>query len=505
MKKWTSLFTLALACAVLFAFAAAFADGGSDVLTISQVADAVSMDPHRTNDQNSANIMGQMYDTLVDLDADMNVIPKLATEWTQIDDLTWEFKLRQGVRFHNGEELKASDVKFTFDRHTNPETAAPAAFMLTTLESTEVVDDYTVRFHTKAPNAALLFNLTHVDMGILSEKAVTEAGDNYNDAPVGTGPFKFVSWAKNQQIVLERFDDYFLGAAPLSRLVFRIIPEGATSLAELMTGGVDIVLNLGTQYASQFVPGSGISLLKVPIFNVRYLSFDERQEPFGNPLVRQAINYAINRDALVAVAYSGSAAVANGVLNPAVHGAKADIEGYAYDPEKAKELLTEAGYPDGFASTLYVDTDEIQQRVATILQSQLAQVGIKIEIQTMEWGAFLEATAKGLPMFVLSWTTVTADADNGMYALFHSSAWGSSGNRSFYKNERVDELLDTARTEFDDAKRVAMYHEAQELIVADAPWAPLIMPQYLIGISDKVQGFVPTPTIFFKYYQVTKE
>ncbi len=506
MKRLKSTLAIVLSIVCLLSLLAGCGGnkGSADTLVVAQTSDIISLDPHKTNDSFSSTAIVQIYDCLVDLDTEMNIVPGIATEWYQVDDTTWEFKLREGVKFHNGDELKASDVKFTFDRHIDPETAAPAAFMLSSLESVEIIDDYTVRFHTTEPCASLPYNLTHDDMAILSEKAVTEAGDAYGENPVGTGPFKFVSWTKNQEMVLERFDDYYQGPAALSKIVIRIIPESATAIAELKTGGVDIVLNLSSQYASQFSEGSGLVLEQFPVFTAVYLSFDMRQEPFDNVLVRQAINYAIDKESIIKMAYGGYAEELVGPLPPQVHGASQDLEGYTYDVEKAKELLTEAGYPDGFSTTLYVDTDEVNNKVATVIQSQLKEINIDVQLQVLEWGAFLEQTAQGLPMFLLSWTTVTADADNGMYALFHSSAQGSQGNRTFYANERVDELLDSARAEFDEEARLAMYAEASQIIVDDAAWASLVVKQYLVGMNDKVQGFVPMPTTFFDYYTVSK-
>lgn len=177
----------------------------------------------------------------------MNVIPSLATEWEQVDELTWLFHLKKGVLFHNGEEMKASDVVFSFNRLINPETAAPAAFMLSVIDEVSAEDDYTVKLVTKTPFAPLLYNLTHNACSVISEKVVTESGDGYGQNPVGTGPFKFLEWKKNQQISFESNQDYFIGPAQVDKLVFRIIPESSTAISELKTGGVDIVLDRSSQ------------------------------------------------------------------------------------------------------------------------------------------------------------------------------------------------------------------------------------------------------------------
>ena len=468
-----------------------------DTLIVGNPLDAVSLDPHRTNDAASALPMFQIYDTLVKLSPEMTIVPGLASEWTQIDDLTLEFKLRQGVQFHNGEELKASDVKFTFERHIDPATAAPAAFMLSTLAEVKVVDDYTVQFITKEPCASLLYNLTHVDMGILSEKAVTEAGDEYANNPVGTGPYKFVSWKKNQEIRLTRNDAYFGEPAKTPNVTIRIIPEGATMMAELQTGGVDMALNVGSQFVPMFQPGTGLKLEQFNTFTIKYLAFDHRVAPFDDVRVRQAINYATNKEAIVKVAYAGAAEPLSGPLPKNINGFNETLVPYAYDVEKAKALLAEAGYPDGFSTTLYISDKEIDTKLATVLQAQLKDVGITVDIQVIEWGTYLQKTAEGLPLFIMGWTTVTADADNGLYANFHSSAHGSQGNRSFYTNEQVDALLDGGRAEFDQDARKALYQDACRMIYDDAAWDFLAAELYNMGLRENVQGFVPMSTTFF--------
>lgn len=479
------------------------ASGKGNVLTVAQNADAVTLDPHKTNDHSSANVTEQIYNTLVDLTPDIKIKPSLAESWKQVNDTTWEFKLRKGVKFHNGEELKASDVKFTFDRLLDKKTAAPGAFVLNPVKETKVVDDYTVQIITNQPFAPILYNLTHVATSILNEKAVKEGGDNYGLHPVGTGPFKFVKWDKNSQIELAKNNDYFEGPAKLDKIVYRIIPESATALAEIRTGGVDMVMELPPEQVKQLESGQDVKVDKAPGFAVKYLSFDTREKPFNDPRVRQAINYAINKDEVVKGAYSGLATVANGPLSPAVNGAKKDLPGYGNDLEKAKQLLAEAGYPNGFESTLYLSNADLDKKIATITQAQLGKIGIKLNQQVMEWGAFLDKTGKGVPMFILSWITVTGDADNGMYALFHSKNFGGPGNRSFYKNEEVDKLLDAGQSETNPEKRQQDYFKAQELIVKDAPWAFLTVGQNVVGLNKRVQGFINMPTQTYKFYPVS--
>lgn len=477
--------------------------GNSNTFTVAQSADAVTLDPQKTNDSASANVMNQIYDRLVKLNKDMKIEPELAQSWKQINSTTWQFNLRHGVKFSNGEELKASDVKFTFDRLLDPKTASPGAFVLAPVSQVKVIDDYTVQIITKKPFAPILYNLSHTATSILNQKAVESEGSNYGQKPVGTGPFTFVSWEKSSQIVLSKNKDYFAGAPKLDKVVFRIIPETETQVAELRTGEVDAVLNLSADSLAQLKSANNVTIDKVPAFSVKYLGFDEQMKPFNDVRVRQAINYAIDKNALIKAAYNGTAVPEKGPLAPGVNGYDPNVQGYPYDPAKAKQLLAEAGYPNGFSTTIYVSNEAPDPKIATLIQSQLGQVGIKVNQQVMEWGAFLDKTAKGVPMFLLDWITVTGDADNGLYANFNSVNFGGPGNRQFYKNPKVDQLLNDAQAETDPAKRQQEYAQAQEQIVKDAPWAFLAVPQNIVAVNKRVQGFVNMPTQNYYFQNVS--
>ncbi len=506
MKKFIKSISILLASILLISGCSGNkqTDSGKN-LVVSQFADAVTLDPHKTNDAASATPMKQIYNTLIALDDNMQPAPSLATEWKALDDFTWEFKLAKGVKFHNGEEMKASDVEFTIKRFINPETATVAGFMLSSVSDVKVIDDYTVQLITKVPFASIIYNLTHVSTSILNEKAVTEAGNDYGIKPVGTGPFKFVEWKRNQEIVMEKNEDYFMPPTQIDKITFRIIPEGATSFSELKTGGVDVVLDVQTQYKEQFDADQELELIDFLTFSTRYLAFDHRQEPFNDVRVRKAVNYATDKDAIIRVAYDGNADILAQPMTPKINGYDDTIKPYEYDVEKAKQLLAEAGYPDGFSSILYLSDKEEDNKLATILQSQLKEVGINVDLQVLEWGAYLDKVAEGVPMFLLGWTTVTADADNGMYSNFHSSAFGKQGNRIYYNNPVIDDLLDKGRTEFDSQKRTDNYKEVSKIVSEDAVWDFLVMKKYLVGTSKKVKNFKPSPTTIFDFYSVTIE
>ncbi len=276
-------------------------------------------------------------------------------------------------------------------------------------------------------------------------------------------------------------------------MIIRGIPENTVRAIELETGGVDIAYNIDPTDEFRLTGVPGLRLDKSQTLSTSYIGFNVQKEPFNDVRVRQAINYALDVEAVVDYIYTGQAAPAGGPLAPLVWGA-IDVEGYQFDPEKAKALLAEAGYPNGFSTTIWTNDNPLRMQIAEMFQADLAEIGVDVEVLIVPWATYLEDTALGKhDMFILGWGTVTADADYGMYALFHSSQHGDPGNRTFYSNPRVDELLDAGRRETDPEKRMAIYHEVQEVIVEDAPWAFLINTSAVNGLRDYVEGFWPHP------------
>ncbi|HEY8424826.1 MAG TPA: glutathione ABC transporter substrate-binding protein [Limnochordales bacterium] len=475
-------------------------------LVVAQGADAVSLDPHRTNDQPSSRVMRQIYDTLLVQGEDLQLYPGLATEWRQLSPTRWEFKIRQGVRFHNGDVLTAHDVKFTFDRLRDPATAAPGAFILSPVANVEVVDDYTIVIETSYPFAPLLNHLAHTTTSILSRNAVTRAGDAYGTrVVVGTGPFRFEEWVTGSHIVLSRNPDYWGGEVKPGRVVFRAIPEGTVRAIELETGAVDLAYNIEPQDELRLADVPGIDLVRVETLSTTYIGFNARKPPFNDARVRQAINHAINVDAIIEHIYTGQASRAAGPISQMVWGAHPELRPYEYNPERARQLLAEAGYPNGFKTTIWTNDNPLRMQIAEVVQSDLRKVGIDVEVNVMEWGAYLRETAQGNhDMFILGWVTVTADADYGLYSLFHSSTFGDPGNRTFWSHPRVDELLDLGRTTADPQVRLRAYREAQEIIVREAPWVFLLFLTEVTGVRSNVTGFVPHPAGHHRLQQVVK-
>lgn len=476
------------------------ASGGD--LIIAELSDAQSLDPHGSNDVSSSNVQSNLYETLVNRDANGELVPGLAESWTQVDELTWEFKLKQGVTFHDGEAFNAEAVKTSFDRILDPKVASPRAFLFEMVTEVKVIDDSTVQFVTEYPFSPLLAHLTHNGGGVISPKSIAEdyaameadssvvAGSVIGTNPVGTGPFKFVSWTPGTEIKLEKFAEYAGTPAHVNSVTFKVVPEMATRVAELQSGFAHIIGTVEPGQVANVNATDGATVLETPSSSLTYIGFNTKKAPFDNPKVRQAISKAIDRTTLIDGIYEGYGIPAISPLSPGIFGYTEDVTSMAYNLDEAKALLEEAGFADGFSTTIWTNDNPARQNVAIVLQEELKKINVDVKIEVLEWGAYLEKTAAGEhDMFILGWSNATNDADYGLYALFHSSQHGDPGNRSFFTSAKVDELLDAGRREVDPAAREAIYKEALQLISDESPMAFVLHPYNLTGVSDKVQGF----------------
>lgn len=479
-------------------------EGGGGDLIIAELSDAQSLDPHGSNDIPSSNVAANIYEQLVSRDAEGNLIPFLATSWEQKDELTWEFKLKDGVVFHDGEKFNAEAVKKNLDRIRDPEIGSPRAYLFEMITDVKVIDDLTVQIVTEYPFSPLLAHLTHPGGGMISPKAIEadyeamksssdgKAGSYINQNPTGTGPFKFVSWEPGTQIKLERFKDYSGPgkAAKVDTVTFKVVPESGTRIAELESGYAHIIGTVEPGQVEKVNSLSNASVNETPAASITYIGFNLKKEPFNNKLVRQAISKAVDRKSLIEGIYEGHGVEAISPMSPGVFGYTDDLPSMEYNIEEAKKLLAEAGYANGFKTTIWTNDNPARQNVAIVLQEELKKLNIELNIEVLEWGSYLEKTAAGEhDMFILGWSNSTLDADNGLYALFHSSQQGEAGNRTFYASDKVDELLVQGRQEADPDKRAAIYKEVLQNLAEDAPVANVLHPSYLIGVSNDVSGF----------------
>jgi len=488
----------------LFVILSAGSAWSATELKVAQVSDIQGLDPHRANDTMSSHVLKQVYNYLVALDKELNIVPDLATSWENPDDLTWVFHLRKGVLFHNGEEFTAEDVKFTIERMQDPETRyTGTALRGKEMDKVEVVDRYTVKITTKMPFQPLLFGLTRHELAMLNEKAVKAAGENYAKQPVGTGPFKFVEWLHGDRVVLEKNEQYFQGVPKIDRLIFRAIPEASTRIVELESGGVDLIhSNLPAQDYDRLAQNPNLAVYRVRGPSSHMAGFNMSMQPFSDKRVRQAMNYAIDKKAMVDALFFGYANPARGPMSPSIVGFDPSLpESYPYNPEKARELLKEAGYANGFSCKIYTDPRTERRNVVEFLQMNLAEVGIKVEIELLEWSVFLAQTSKGVEGLYILAVFGTGDADGAMHPRYYSPYIGSS-NRQQWNNPALDKLLEEGRAELDQQKAAAIYKTIQAMVVEEAPELFLVVAEELAASHKNVKGFHPSPIAasFFPLY-----
>lgn len=490
------------------------------MLVFARGGDSESLDPGSTTDGESSRVTKQVLETLLEFDKEsFDLKPGLAHDWEVSEDgLHYTFYLEEDVTFHDGTPFNAEAVKLNFERWANPEHEYAFAddgyvySMYSTMfggyqgddnhvvEEINVVNEHQIEFILKRPLGYFLQNMGMTYFAITSPAALEEFGANINENPIGTGPFKFVSWNKDDSILLEEFDDYRKEGLPkVDKVNFQVIPDNAARLIALRSGEIDIMDGLNPDDAAGVDSDSELTLYTRTENNFGYLGFNVQKEPINIKEVRQAINHAIDRKAIADALYAGYANPAVNPLPPGYLGYNDEIEGYAYDLEKAKELLKEAGYEDGFDIDLwtmpvarpYMPDPET---VSEIVQNNLADIGINVNIVREEWAPYLEKTALGeQEMYMLGWSGTNGDPDYFLSSLLHGSNIGSS-NRAFYENEEVDTLLDQAKVSIDQEDRANLYKKAQALIAEDSPIVTLVHSTPVLAATNKVKNYVPHPS-----------
>ncbi|MEK4627185.1 ABC transporter substrate-binding protein [Solibacillus sp. FSL R7-0682] len=478
------------------------------VLVFGRGADSVSLDPGIVTDGESFKVTQNLFETLLNFgEQDTTIHPGLAKEWTVSDDgLTYTFQLQEGVKFHDGTDFNAEAVIKNVDRWKGGKEEDFYYFnSMFKAEGEDIISevtsegDYTVIFKLSRPQAPFLKNLAMSPFGIGSPTAFEAAGDKFGDNPVGTGPFKFTEWKRNDSITIEKFEDYWEEGLPkLDKVIFRSIPDNSARLNELIAGHIDLADGVNPSDGKTVEGNSELQLIERPSMNIGYLGLTNTRAPFDNKLVRQAVNYAINKQAIVDAFFEGRAEVAANPMPPSISGYNDAISPYPYDPEKAKALLAEAGY-DGKEIELWampVPRPYMPDgaKVAEVIQKNLEDVGIPSKIVTFEWATYLDKAKDGeADAFMLGWTGDNGDADNFIYTLLDKDNIGSN-NYAYYSNDEVHDLLIKAQSETDENVRNDLYKKAQEIIHEDAPWVPLAHSTPLLAAKAGVKGFLPHPT-----------
>jgi glutathione transport system substrate-binding protein len=473
-------FAGALACA---AFATFPAWSAKDVV-VAVAGTSASLEIHDANDTLTQAILKNVYQGLYGFDKDMKLKPLLATGYeVSADGLTYTFKLRQGVKFHDGTDFKADSVKATFDRVTNPDNKFRRYSLFSNIASTEVVSDYVVRIKLKVPFSAFVNVMAHPSSGIISAAAIQKLGKGLGQQPVGTGPFKFAEWRQPDFIRFVKNPDYWQKGLPkVDSITFKAVPDNNTRTAVIQTGEAHMVSALAYEQVDVLKSNPKIDVVVLPSIYARYVAMNETKKPFDNPKVREALNYAINKQALAKVAYNGYADPLPSVVPPGVE-YSVKTGPWPYDIAKAKQLLKEAGYPNGFETELWsIYNHTTAQKVIQFLQQQLAQVGVKAKIRALEAGQrveLVEAVQKpeqsGSQLIYAGWSASTGEADWALRPLLGSGAWPPRGvNYGYYKSEALDRDLAEALASQDKAKKAALYKDAQQQVWKDQPWIFLL-------------------------------
>lgn len=481
--------------------AGAPAAGGGDkekTVVVAFEADVPTQDPHMHNERVAIIVNWHVFDSLLTRDPKtMEVVPHLAESFRTIDDRTWEFKLRKDVKFHNGEPFNADAAKFSLERVLNPDQKSPQRGNISAIEKVDKVDDYTIRITTKAPYPILHERLTYLSM--VPPKYLKDVGDQqFGIKPIGTGPFRFERWDKGDKTVLVANKEYWKGAPKVDKVIFRGIPEKATQLAEMRAGGIDIIRQIPPDLVGEVEKGGNARIATVEILRTWYISMNLNDKPFSDERVRQAIAHAINVDAIQQSIFKASAVRVPAVAHPKQFGFDPSIKAREYNPDKAKQLLAEAGYPNGFSVVLHHYVAGAGHQVADAIAADLAKVGIKAEIKYYaDQGVLIAASRAGkIPFEMGTWGSFsTFDADAFMQPFLHEQ--GTYG--PYHRVPGLHDLLEKARSTLDKNERQKYYTEAQKVIVDKVPMITMFAPHDIYGISKRVNYTPRADEVIYVY------
>ena len=454
------------------------------ILTMAQKAEIKTLDPQKATDSVSRSIIKLINQTLVYIDNEGNIVPELAQEITKVSPKETLIKIKNDIKFSNGETLTIDDVLFSLERAKASPKMSQDLYMI---ESFEKVDDRTLKINTLYDAGNLLHKLASGGVAIINKKAFEEDENNI----VGTGMFKLKEWVAGEKLVLERNEFFKDSKSNIDTLVVKFVPEANSRMIMLETGEIDLARDLLPLDFQKISEDTKFTTVEVETPSNMFLGFDLRNELLADKRVRQAIAYAINNEDLVKTVFNGSASVATSPVPKITTGHNENSNNYPQNIEKAKQLLAEAGYPNGFNIELFVSEDNQRIDMAVIIQDNLKKIGINAEIKTFQWAAYVSTIENPniiKPLFIMSWNISNDDPDEVLYPLYHSSQIDAHTNVVFYKNEKFDNLISEARETTDKNKRMKLYEEAQDIIQEDLPHYTLVYPKQNFAYKASIKN-----------------
>lgn len=494
MRKKLFIVILSLAM-ILSACSSGSSKKDGKTLNVAVAADATSLDPISYNDDFSENVMKQIFQGLLAKTADNKIVNCLAQSIEKPDDLTFIIKIKDGVKFSNGDDLTVDDVIFSLDRVAGSDQYG-YVFQSIDRNSFEKIDDKTFKFKLKEADATIMEALAGPSGAIVQQKDVEAKGEKFAQEPMGTGPFKIDSWTKLDTISLSKNENYWQEAPKIDKIVLRVVPEASQRLIELESGNVDIAYQIAPNDIKKVEENPDLSLMRRLDNSVHFISLNVSKPPFDNIKAREAMDYALDMETIFNTVFMGVGKLATSPVNPNFSYSIADqIQPIKQDKEKAKELFAEAGVKPGTLLKIYVNENQQRNDVAAMMQEQLKEYGIDLQIVKLEWGAMVEALkAKEDDMFIMSWSPSAHDTHYEFFSPYHSNKAGQGPNYSAYTNPEMDKLIIEGLHTTDENKRAEIYKAAQELAIKDKPYKYIHYGETVVGIKNTIEGFELLPT-----------
>ncbi|MBI5445500.1 MAG: hypothetical protein HY900_30335 [Deltaproteobacteria bacterium] len=459
------------------------------VLRFGTGTDATTLDPHNWKSATDLLAINQIYEGLMTLDRSLKIVPVLATSWKAVNDTTWRFTLRKGVKFQDGTDFNAEAARINLERMRN---APRSKSYFGMIESVTVEDAYTIVIKTQTPYAPFLNNMCHPVGAMISPAAIEKYGKELGEHPVGTGKFKLKEWRRKERLVLERNDAYW-GAKPQLRQFDVIpIPEEGTRTMAFEAGDVDVIADPLPNRLAAYRAGKNVDVIQEPAARVVWMGFNVSDKTVGNADLRRALALAINRDELVKYVAEGLVGEANSWIPAVVQQAKTS-RNYPFDPRQAKQLLAKAGYPNGLELNLWTPEGRYlkDRQIAEAIQAQLSKIGVRVKVRVMEWGTYLDSlTRHEQQLYINGWAYQVGDPDSVLRDNFYSA---SSYNFSNYKSQDYDKLLDASVAMLNPSKRRSLIEKAEARLLEDVVGVPVYHKNNIYAVSKKVQGFRSHP------------